>query len=180
MALTSIQKETDRVHRLYDVTGKPFSIWFPIFWKTFRPYEVPPVMGALHLAALNGHQQEVHFILDKDKSDINTTDGTNAFPVIWASLNGHDRVVELLLKRGADIDAQGGHYGNALQAACAERHDNVAQMLLERGADINAQGGHYGNVLQAACAEGHDKIAQMLLERGADINAQGREHGNSL
>ncbi|KAJ5359789.1 hypothetical protein N7517_008980 [Penicillium concentricum] len=180
MALTSIQKETDRMHRLYNINGKPFSMWFPIFWKTVRPYERAPVMSALHLAALNGHEHEVHAILSVDKSDLNRPDGTKSYPVIWASLNGHDRIVEFLLERGADVNAQGGTYGDALQAACSRGHDKIAQMLLERGADINAQGRGYGNALQAACAGGHDKIAQMLLERGADINAQGRGYGNAL
>ncbi|CAG8882698.1 unnamed protein product, partial [Penicillium egyptiacum] len=46
---------------------------------------------------------------------------------------------------GADANAQGGQYGNALQAACSKGHDKIAQMLLERGADANAQGGYYGS-----------------------------------
>jgi hypothetical protein len=180
MALTSIQQETDRVHRLYDTNGNAFGMWFPIFWNAIRPYEITPVMSTLHLAAFNGHKQEVNSILGLDKSDINTPDDTRTYPVIWASLNGHDRTVELLLEQGADANAQGGFFGNALQAACDGGHDKIAQMLLDRGADINAQGGEYGNALQAACFGGHDKIAQMLLERGADINAEGGEYGNAL
>jgi ankyrin repeat protein len=151
------------------MTGKPFSMWFPIFWKAVRPSERTPVMSALHLAAFNGHEQEIYSILGMDKSDINTPDGTTTYPVMWASLNGHDRIVELLLEQGADINTQGREYGNALQAACSGGHDMITQMLLEREADVNAQGGFYGNALQAACAEGHNKIAQMLLERGADV-----------
>ncbi|OQE32554.1 hypothetical protein PENFLA_c001G04688 [Penicillium flavigenum] len=178
MALTSTQKETHRVHRLYDIGGKPFSMWYPIFWKAIRPYERTPVMSALHLAAFNGHEQEVHYILGEDKSDVNTPDDTTTYPVMWASLNGHDRIVELLLERGADANAQGRRYGNALQAACSGGHDKIAQMLLERG--VNVQDRRYRNTLQAACAGGHDKIAQMLLERGVDINAQGGEYGNAL
>jgi hypothetical protein len=180
MALTSIQKKADRVHQLYDMSGKPFSMWFPKFWKAVRPYERTPVMSALHLAAFNGHEQEVRAIIGVDKSYVNTPDDTRTYPVMLASLNGHDRTVELLLERGADVNAQGGHYGNALQAACFGGHDKIVHILLERGADVNAQGGHYGNALQAACFGGHDKIAQMLLERGADVNAQGGEYGNAL
>ncbi|CAI7613127.1 unnamed protein product [Penicillium viridicatum] len=180
MALTSIQKETDRVHRLYDISGKPFLMWFPIFWKAVRPYQNTPVMTALHLAAFNGHEQEVHAILSVDESDVNRPDGTESYPVMWASLNGHDRIVELLLERGADVNVRGGDYGNALQAACFGGHDKIAQKLLERGADVNAQDGYYGNALQVSCDRGHDKVAQMLLEQGADVNAQGGEYGNAL
>ena len=180
MALTSIQKEADRVHQLYDVSGKPFSIWFPIFWKTVRPYSETPEMSALHLAAFNGHEQEVHSILIMDKSDVNRPDDTNTYPVMWASLNGHDKSVELLLERGADVNAQGGEYGNALQAACAGGHESITRILLERGADINARSKTHGDALQCACSKGHEKIAQMLLERGANVNSQGGRYGNAL
>jgi ankyrin repeat protein len=61
--------------------------------------------------------------------------------------------VTLLLEKGADVNAQGGHYGNALQAAANGGHDSVVTLLLEKGADVNAQGGHYGNALQAASME---------------------------
>ncbi len=52
-----------------------------------------------------------------------------------------------LLERGADVNAQGGVYGNALQAASHGGHGEIVRQLLERGADVNAQGGHYGNAL---------------------------------
>ena len=53
----------------------------------------------------------------------------------------------MLLDKGADINAQDGEYGNALQAASDEDHDQVMQMLLDKGANVNAQGGEYGNAL---------------------------------
>jgi hypothetical protein len=40
-------------------------------------------------------------------------------------------VVQILLDQGADIDAQGGEYGKALQAASFGGHEKVVQMLQE-------------------------------------------------
>jgi ankyrin repeat protein len=72
----------------------------------------------------------------------------------------------VLLEKGADVNAQGGPYGNnALQAASAAGHKQVVQVLLEKGADVNAQGGPYGNALQAASARGHEQVVQVLLEK---------------
>ena len=45
----------------------------------------------------------------------------------------------MLLNKEADVNAQGGKYGNALQAASNHGHDIVVQMLLNKGADVNAQ-----------------------------------------
>ncbi|KAF2727038.1 hypothetical protein EJ04DRAFT_529760, partial [Polyplosphaeria fusca] len=40
-----------------------------------------------------------------------------------AAENGHDETVKLLLGKGADVNAQGGQYGNALQAASSGGHE---------------------------------------------------------
>ena len=102
-----------------------------------------------------------------------------------AAYSGDLGTVRLLLDWGADVNAQGGEYGNALQAAVTG--DNVlevVQLLLARGVDVNAQGGEYGNALQAAvCRVSGDnalEVVQLLLERGAKVNAQGGEYGNAL
>jgi ankyrin repeat protein len=88
------------------------------------------------------------------------------------------------LDKNADVNAQGGLYGNALQAASYGGHEKVVQLLLDKNADVNAQGGEYGNALQAASYEGHEKVVQLLLDKNADVNAdanaQGRFYGNTL
>jgi ankyrin repeat protein len=90
-------------------------------------------------------------------------------------------VVELLLDKGADVNAQGGGYGNALEAASDSGHEKVVELLLAKGADVNAQGGYYGNALQAASySSGHEKVVELLLAKGADVNAQGGRYGNAL
>ena len=53
-------------------------------------------------------------------------------------------VVATLLNSGAEVNAQGGHYGNALQAASYDGHEAVVKLLLEKGADVEAQDGQYG------------------------------------
>ncbi|PVH69880.1 ankyrin [Cadophora sp. DSE1049] len=103
-----------------------------------------------------------------------------ASPIYYASLEGLFEPLILLLEKGADVNAQGGEYGNALQAASFRGCEAISALLLKKGADVNAQGGRYGNALQAASLEGHEAIAVLLLEKGADVNAQGGEYGNAL
>jgi ankyrin repeat protein len=43
-------------------------------------------------------------------------------------------VVKLLLDKGAEVNAQGGKYGNALQAASFGDYEEVVEMLLSGGA----------------------------------------------
>ena len=81
-------------------------------------------------------------------------------------------MVKLLLDEGADVNAQGRRYGNALQAASEGGHKAVVKLLLDKGADVNAQGRQYGNALQAASYEGHKAVVELLLNKGAEVNAR--------
>ncbi|KAF8531910.1 ankyrin repeat protein, partial [Gautieria morchelliformis] len=102
-------------------------------------------------------------------------------PIYYTSMAGLARASQDLLENGADVHAQGGLYGNALQAASLRGHQATVELLLEKGADVNAQGGRYGNVLQAASSEGHQATVKLLLEKGAYVNAQGGGYyGNAL
>jgi ankyrin repeat protein len=55
-----------------------------------------------------------------------------------ASVRDHEKVARMLLDAGAEINAQGGEYGNALCAASQHGHEKVVQMLLSRGEEVNA------------------------------------------
>lgn len=56
----------------------------------------------------------------------------------------------MLFEKGADVNAEGGEFGNALQAASFEGHKELVQILLKNSADVNAEGGYFSNALQAA------------------------------
>jgi hypothetical protein len=85
-----------------------------------------------------------------------------ASPLYYAAFTGLRTTVKLLLEKKADVNAQGGHYGNALQAASFRGHEQVVKLLLEKKADVNAQGGRYGNALQAASVGGHEQVGWLV------------------
>jgi ankyrin repeat protein/serine/threonine protein kinase len=121
------------------------------------------------------HPEITHFVkahtrvkLENDKALFN------------AAKNGDLDQVRRLLDMDGDVNAQGGLYGNALQAASSRGHEAIVKLLLDKGADVNAQGGYYGNALQAVSYRGDKAIVRLLLDRGADVNAQGGSYGNAL
>ncbi|SPJ78511.1 related to ankyrin repeat [Fusarium torulosum] len=98
----------------------------------------------------------------------------------YACLGGLSCAARDLTTEGADINEQGGLFGNALQAASFNGHREVVQLLLDKGANVNAQGGWFGNALQASSFNGHREVVQLLLDKGADVNAQGGLFDNAL
>ncbi len=55
------------------------------------------------------------------------------------SLCGYQKLITVVLAEvGADVNMQGGEYGNALQAASVGGDVEIVQQLLEHGADVNA------------------------------------------
>ena len=89
-----------------------------------------------------------------------------------ASLLRLKSVAESFINKGADANAQGGHYGNTLQVASSEGHDRMVQMLLDKEADIDAQGGEYGNALQAASYGDHDLFASLTQRRSHTLRLE--------
>ncbi|KAJ7841907.1 ankyrin repeat-containing domain protein [Mycena olivaceomarginata] len=130
--------------------------------------------------------------------------GTGSSALCAASSLGHKAIVQLLLDHGADVNAEGGEYGSAVEVAVEQGQEEIIQLLLQHGADANAellyvamcQGhegivrlliehgatsvGPHGNALCAASRLGHKAIVQLLLDHGADVNAEGGPFGNAL
>ncbi|CAJ2511381.1 Uu.00g070060.m01.CDS01 [Anthostomella pinea] len=100
--------------------------------------------------------------------------------IYYASYLGLTGVLGELLNQKADVNAPGGRYGTALQAASSGGHKETVELLLSNGADINAQGGDYGTALQAASSGGHKETVELLLSNGANVNAQGGYYGTAL
>ncbi|KAF6796411.1 hypothetical protein CSOJ01_13193 [Colletotrichum sojae] len=55
----------------------------------------------------------------------------------YTCLGGLTKVPRLLIEKGADVNAQGGYYGNALQAASDEGHQEIVQLLLTHRANVS-------------------------------------------
>ena len=135
----------------------------------------------LFITAEEGHKVLVELLLAQGDIDVNAQGGEYGNALQAASLHGHEKVVELLLSKGADVNVQAGYYGTALQAASYRGHEKVVELLLSKAADVNAQGRiMYSTALQAASFRGHEKVAELLLSKGADVNVQAGKYGTAL
>ena len=102
-------------------------------------------------------------------------------PLWLASHLGHRRVVELLVKAGADVNrARPRDAVTPLYCAAAQNHPEVARILLQHGAKPDLARSTTGQTPMAAAAElGHRRIVDLLLDAGADVNKK-RDRGDTL
>lgn len=128
-------------------------------------------------------------------ADIDEQIGYRGTALCYAAAVSDSAPFNLLLQRGANVNASGGKYCTPLQAAFRLEYKKSEfmleriQKLLDCGADPNIQGGEYGTALQAACRSSlyhyYDigvqmKAIRLLIEHGASVNAQGGEYGSAL
>ncbi|KAF7984821.1 hypothetical protein HWV62_11848 [Athelia sp. TMB] len=124
-------------------------------------------------------------------------DSEIAQPIYYACAVGQIKIVEHLLRDGADPN-ESGFYGTPLQVALVYNERKIAKLLLDWNADVTIQAGKYGTALNVASMSGKLKlrsprqpdvaisqdiipdcsdgaasieIVNMLLDRGADPNA---------
>ena len=59
-------------------------------------------------------------------------------PLLWAAVTGRAEAIELLIRRGADVNAAGRDGGTALHAAAFLGHEKAVDVLVRNGAKVNA------------------------------------------
>lgn len=104
----------------------------------------------------------------------------NLSPLYIAAYGGLYFPCKQLIEKGANIDAQGGCFGTALQAASNSGYKSIVKLLIDHGANVNTQGGYFNTALQAASWGGSESIVKLLLDHGANVNAQGGSYGTAL
>ncbi|HQP04983.1 MAG TPA: ankyrin repeat domain-containing protein, partial [Bacteroidales bacterium] len=89
----------------------------------------------------------------------------------FASKEGSFEIAQLLIEKGANVNARNEYGETPLHFASKEGSFEIAQLLIERGANVNAKAKYSHTPLHYA-SEGYLDIAKLLIEKGADVNAK--------
>ncbi|KAI5837221.1 ankyrin repeat-containing domain protein [Morchella snyderi] len=134
----------------------------------------------LHWAAGCGNVAAVELLLERG-AEIDQEGGMVRYtPLILAAINDHERVVRLLLAKGADVKAITMWNETALHWAAWAGHEAVAVALLEHGAPLEDLGSDLQTPLIEAARENHEGLARILLEHGANIDTRNVDHDTPL
>lgn len=127
--------------------------------------------------ALSAHHIDAARLLLRHgaRVSLRSVTGSEMLPLHQAAVTSQSAMCELLLERGAQVDALDEGGSTALHYAAASGSEVCVNVLLRAGAEIGvrqAQGltpGHW------AAHKGHVEVLGMLLDSGAEVNAKAEE-----
>eukprot|EP00730_Choanoeca_flexa_P001200 TRINITY_DN10526_c0_g2_i6.p1 TRINITY_DN10526_c0_g2~~TRINITY_DN10526_c0_g2_i6.p1 ORF type:complete len:358 (+),score=78.27 TRINITY_DN10526_c0_g2_i6:73-1146(+) len=139
----------------------------------------------LYAACRSGRMAVVEAVLaplneQEQKDCINRIGETHKSPLHRACKYQHLALAELLLEKGANIEAKNKWNQTPLYVACWNGNLEVAEMLVDKGADMKVKLDAGTTPLHAACYNAHIDVAEMLIKKGADINAADRTGKTAL
>ncbi len=152
--------------------------------------------GVLAAAARDDDRETLRWLLDQG-ADVNAvappgTAGAGRTALMEAARGGRREVLDLLLARGAAVDAKTGTGPTALIEAAYAGQLAIVKTLLDHGADVNARFDappdpakpqdppDGGTALTVAAQQGDLMLVRLLLARGAAVEARGRSGQTAL
>lgn len=143
--------------------------------------EAPSIDSSHFLAARMGQISEIWTYLEHD-GNVGATDVRGKTLLHWAAIGGQQAMAQLLLQRGAPINARDNARCTPLYYAIEQgrfevdptSHIKVAQLLISSGADVNLPDIVRRTPLHAAVKLGGIQLVKQLASRGADLDAAGK------
>jgi ankyrin repeat protein len=113
--------------------------------------------------------------------NVNVTDRWGYTPLIRACVYGDIDIAEVLIARGAEVNARTEDGNTALfEASLSQEKKPLAELLIEKGAYIDIKNKHGDTPLIMATMNGIKEIVELLIAKGADVNATNNMGSNVL
>ena len=145
-------------------------------------YDIKNNLGksAFIYACENKNKEFLQTILSLDKISLSVDEICHGYPLHSACSDGDLSIVQYLIEKGANIEAEDDNRKTPLHFACWKGHLPIVQYLIEKGANIEAITHIQQTPLHESCYYGHLPIVQYLIEKGANIEAKDKHQETPL
>ena len=170
----------DGIEILFDVEKPHFSRWVRIDshiddYYHWQDEKHPDQLKAapMYYAALCGFTQVIEKLITVHPEYVSATGGALGTALHTASDRNHLKVVQSLLRHGADVNAPGLWGRTPLLFATEKGHLEVVRWLLEHGAEVNAEDEDDNRTsLHLAALNGRFEIGRVLFKHNANTTAR--------
>jgi ankyrin repeat protein len=118
--------------------------------------------------------QSAHRTRELNSQGVDTRELKNGYtPLDLAEFaNNHNKLVQLLVAHGANVNAQSDSGATPLFWAVMRDEKDDVKFLLDHGANPNLADAYGDTILDCALHLGFQSLVGMLVDKGADVNAQ--------
>ncbi|GAB6027077.1 hypothetical protein CHUAL_013803 [Chamberlinius hualienensis] len=121
-----------------------------------------------------GNALQVRMWLDDTEHDMNQGDDHGFSPLHWAAMEGRINIVEILINRGARVNALNMGDDTALHLAASLGHRDVVSLLLRNDAIISPVNEHGNTPLHYSCFWGFLEVSEDLISHGALLSSKNK------
>lgn len=173
-----------------DIESKSTNSYTPLLWSMEKGHESTTKL-LLHLGAKldnekrlwtsslfralkAGFRGTIVSLLEKHPEMIEERNQIMQTPLGWAAEKGDDWSVELLIGKGANLEAKSNNGQTPLSRAVTYAPLSTVNILLQKGADIESQSYNGQTPLSWAAMYGKADLVKKLLAKGANIDTRSR------
>jgi len=181
--------ETNQLHlsgESLNVAARPSALLIAAGWE--RPQAVKALLNSgsgpdeggsgqvspLHIATARGRNDIISLLLAGGAKPSPQGHWDRETPLHLAAYHGFVKTAELLISKGADVEARCSRGVRPLHVAMDSDKPAVAKLLLAKGANVEAKTDRGNSPLHIAARKAGLSTCQLLLQHGAKVNAKNK------
>ncbi|XP_048246155.1 ankyrin repeat domain-containing protein 50-like [Haliotis rufescens] len=138
--------------------------------KENKQQNIPNLNHKLVKASTDGDLCKVKYTLSDARTDINTRGLHGRTPVMFAAVEAHKDVFDVLVHHGANLALLDDDGNTILHVACKGGNVEIVNYVLTQDSvDVNSINGEMQTPAWTAALHGHKEVFDLLLRKGTDL-----------
>ena len=142
---------------------------------------MPSLRRSIIFTPVSTNRLDILKVIVESGANVNHADKDGMTPLIIASQQGYEMIVDYLIAKGAKVNTEDYSGSTSLMLASQHGRGNVVKKLIDSGANINQQAKSNGrSALYCSCGNNQLDVVRILVENGADLEIQNNQNHSPL